>query len=120
MRELVDTMFELGLSISYNRPLSISTSLANTVCRSYEEQNLVCPLQLHMGVYTVAAVDNIDHNPSSSTAQGSFYGTGISLFQNFSVESDNENRLPNYHQSNDTKLIAVPESYTNVRWYIGI
>ncbi|KAL9954025.1 hypothetical protein ACROYT_G041513 [Oculina patagonica] len=32
-------------------------------------------------MFTVGAIDNIDHNPSSTTAQGSFHGTGISLFQ---------------------------------------
>ena len=28
-----------------------------------------------------AAVDNIDHNPSSKAAEESFHGTGILLFQ---------------------------------------
>lgn len=32
-------------------------------------------------VFTTAAVDNIDHNPSSTTAKESFHGTAISLFQ---------------------------------------
>lgn len=32
-------------------------------------------------VFTTAAVDNIDHNPSATTAKDSFHGTGISLLQ---------------------------------------
>ena len=32
-------------------------------------------------MFTTSAVDNIDHNPSSTTATGSFHGTGVSLFQ---------------------------------------
>ena len=32
-------------------------------------------------VFTIASVDNIDHNPSSTTSMVSFHGTGISLFQ---------------------------------------
>ena len=32
-------------------------------------------------VFTIGAVDNIDHNPSSGTSKGSFHGTGISIFQ---------------------------------------
>ena len=31
-------------------------------------------------VSTTAAVDNINHNPSSSTAQGAFHGTCISHY----------------------------------------
>ena len=31
-------------------------------------------------------MDNIDHNPSSTTARDSFHGTGISLFQPISTK----------------------------------
>ena len=37
-------------------------------------------------LFTTAAVDNIHYNPSSTTASGSFHGTGISLFQHPSDE----------------------------------
>jgi hypothetical protein len=36
---------------------------------------------LRSKIFTVAAVDNIDHNPTATTAHGSFHGTGISLMQ---------------------------------------
>ena len=29
----------------------------------------------------MGALDNLDHNPTATTSQGSFHGTGISLFQ---------------------------------------
>jgi hypothetical protein len=32
-------------------------------------------------VFKTSAVDNIDHNPSSTTSKESFHGTGISLLQ---------------------------------------
>jgi len=32
-------------------------------------------------LFTVGAVDNIDHNPSARTTKDSFHGTAISLFQ---------------------------------------
>ena len=32
-------------------------------------------------MFTVGAIDNLDYNPSSTTSQSSFHGTGISLFQ---------------------------------------
>ena len=80
-RELVDLLFELCLSVSYDRVLEISTQLGHKVCQYYEIQRAVCPPQLKCGVFTTAAVDNIDHNLSSTSAQDSFHGTGISLFQ---------------------------------------
>ena len=85
-REVVETMYNLRLSVSYDRILSISTSLGNAVCRRYHQQNVVCPSNLRTGLFTTAAVDNIDHNPSSTTAQDSFHGTGISIFQNIATE----------------------------------
>ncbi|KAK3753825.1 hypothetical protein QZH41_005373 [Actinostola sp. cb2023] len=71
-------MHSLGISVSYDRVLAISTALGNELCRRYEEDNVVCPPNLRLGVFTTSAVDNIDHNPTSTTARDSFHGTGIS------------------------------------------
>ena len=38
------------------------------------------PTQLRHGLFTAGALDNLDHNPSSTTAKDSFHGTGISFF----------------------------------------
>jgi hypothetical protein len=43
-------------------------------------------------VFTTAAVDNIDHNPSSTTSKSSFHGTGISIFQHPADENDGVER----------------------------
>ena len=67
-RDLVDKFHSLGLSISYDRLLQISKNFANNVCELYEEEGVVCPPKLRKQVFTTAAVDNIDHNPSSTTA----------------------------------------------------
>ena len=80
-RALVDTLFNLRLCISYDRVLDISRELGNKICYHYEVEKAVCPPQLKDGLFTNAAVDNIDHNPSSTSAHDSFHGTGISLFQ---------------------------------------
>ena len=80
-RDLVDTLFHLGLSISYDRVLSISTDLGERICRFFQKEGTVCPPELKSGLFTTGAMDNIDHNPSSTSAQDSFHGTGISLFQ---------------------------------------
>jgi len=80
-RDLVEKLRELGLSISYDRVLTISTDLGNSICRQCHQDDVVCPLSLRKGLFTSSAVDNINHNPSSTTAHDSFHGTGVSLFQ---------------------------------------
>jgi len=89
-RTIVDELYNLGLSISYDRVLEISTEMGNKVCARYESEGVVCPPKLKKRVFTTAAVDNIDHNPSSSTAQGAFHGTGISLCKHSSADTRGE------------------------------
>ena len=121
-RQLIDTMFQLGLSISYDRVLGISTQLGNSVCQQYQTENVVCPLKLRKELFTVAAVDNIDHNPSSTTAKDSFHGTGISLFQQPTVETPGIDRgLSILNEDTRGKSIApLPESYTTINPVIDI
>ena len=115
-KELVDALFELGLCISYDRVMSISTSLGNNLCHQFEMEKTVCPPKLKGNLFTTAAIDNIDHNPSSTTAQDSFHGTGISLFQHprrgaSGVERTTMTALDNSHKRSLDKL---PQSYTDV------
>ena len=70
----------LGLTVSYNRVRKLENSLANAVCYRYRKEDLVCPATLRKGMFTIGVFDNIDYNSSSSTATGSFHGTGISVF----------------------------------------
>ena len=78
---LVDKIFSLGLSISYDRVLRLSAQMGNSVCQLYHIEQVVCPPTLRSNVFTTAAVDNIDHNPSATTSKNPFHGTGISLLQ---------------------------------------
>jgi hypothetical protein len=66
---------------TYSRILKLEEELATSVCERFHEDRVVVPPCLHKGIFTVAAIDNIDYNPSSATAKSSFHGTGISLFQ---------------------------------------
>jgi hypothetical protein len=65
--------------------MSISTNLGNGVCCRFEEK-VVCPTNLRKRLFTTTAIDNIDHNPSSTTASDSFHGTGVTLFQHVSTK----------------------------------
>ena len=84
-RNLIDALFNLGMCISYDRLLNLTSDISNTICEQYRVDGIVCPPKLRCGVHTSAAVDNLDYNPTSSTAKDSFYGTGISLIQHLLV-----------------------------------
>ena len=49
--------------------------------REFLKELVVFPPKMRDDIFTIAAVDNIDHNPSSTTSKESLRGTGISLFQ---------------------------------------
>ena len=89
-RELVDKMAHLGLSVSYDCVFQLSTQMGNHVCQQFHREQVVCPPQLRGHVFTTAAVDNIDHNPSSTTARDSFHGTAMSLIQHPIVQEDKQ------------------------------
>ncbi len=80
-RGLIDTLFNLGLCISYDRLLQLSSDIANGICQSFRAEDVVCPSKLRKGLFTGGVVDNVDHNPSSTTSKDSFHGTGVSLVQ---------------------------------------
>ena len=48
-------------------------------------------LLVRSGLFTVAAADNIDYNPSATTVKDSFHGTGISLMQHPSHDFEGNN-----------------------------
>ena len=86
-RELADTLYDLGLSVSYYRVIETSMKLSKNLCSLYHTEKAVCPPKLKCSLFTTAAVDNIDHNPSSTSSHDAFHGTCISLFQH--PDSDN-------------------------------
>ena len=114
-RELVDILHGLGLSISYDRVLSVSNLLGNRVCQQYQQEGVVCPPRLRFGVTTGIEMDNIDIDPRSTTSIGSLHGTGISLSQN--ITQTNSGRLRVLHeqpQVSTDKLSKIPDFYANV------
>jgi hypothetical protein len=115
-RKLVEMLYENGISISYDRVLEISAQLGEAVVNQYVEDGVVCPPTLRKGLFTSSAVDNIDHNPTSSTAQTSFHGTGISIFQHPSSTNGGELREGLKLGDKTVKRVpALPESDTNVK-----
>ena len=81
---LVESLYELGLSVSFDRVLDISIDVDTKICKFYDRLKTVCPPQLKQGAFTTSAVDNINHQASAMTAKNSFNGTSVSIFQHFS------------------------------------
>ena len=115
-RELVEILYELGLSVSYSRVLGISTELGNKICHHYKITNAVCPPELKGGLFTNAAVDNIDHNPSSTSAHDAFHGTALSLFQHPNKDNSGVPQHVATYSDAATKgpIACLPETYTNI------
>jgi len=86
--------------------------MGNSVCARFESDGVVCPPKRLKGVFTTAAVDNIDQNPSSVTAQGAFHGSGSSS----DAPGEEREVLSIENQPLKTKCLArPPDSYTAVR-----
>ena len=65
-------------------------------------------------VFTTATLDNIDHNPSSTTTEDSFHGTGISLFQHSLMKNPDLERDIWKKYLLKRKLLQLPAVYAHV------
>lgn len=83
---LVETMHKRRMCVSYDRLKTFSTDIANSVISHWEQIGVVVPPQAVTGVFTTGGFDNIDHNPSSTTATSALHGTCITIQQHFSSD----------------------------------
>jgi len=112
-KKLIQQLYQMGICVSYDRVLEIEDWIATSVCKQFKEDGVVTPACLRKGVFTVGALDNLDHNSSSSTAVDAFHGTGISLFQ-FPTKADpGEDRPPVTIPPTGTKH-SLPNNYALV------
>ena len=80
-KKLINQFYKMGFSISYDRVIELEEWITASVCEWFEEDGVLVPAGLRKGLFTVGALDSIDHNPSCTSAGGGFHGCGISLFQ---------------------------------------
>ena len=118
-RKPVEMLHTLALGISYGKVLTIEHNFAHTVAQAARDSDdRVCPSNLRRNIFTVAGLDNIDHNLSSRTATSSFHGTGISIFQFPSVENPGEVqkniKINSLRITNAHNELSLPRSYTFV------
>ena len=73
---------------------------------------------MRSNVFTTAAIDNIDNNPSSTTAKESFRGTAISLLQHPSFTGEGVDRsiaiVGGSGEASSKMVGRLPHYYTDV------
>ncbi len=112
-KKLIEQLHALGISISYDRVIQIEKDAAYSLCAQCQANDIVCPSHLRKGLFVVGgAMDNIDHDPSSTVAQSSFHGTGISLAQ--FPTADNLGTAIEPVSTVATEGLTLPHSYTVV------
>ena len=83
-KKIVDHLAAEGLSINYDRVKIIQEKYCYSnyvISTMKKDMSPPPPPSLKPGYFTTAAVANIDHEPSSSTATKSFHGSSITIFQ---------------------------------------
>ena len=88
----IEQLNTMGLSISYDRIRQLENQLAVSACERFKDDDVVIPACLRKGLFTVGALDNLNHNPTSTTSSDLFHGTGISLFQILKQSQTGERR----------------------------
>ena len=111
-KTMIEQFEKLGVSISYKRVLEIEKYISQKQMAQFDSDGLVCPLQLRHDLITVGAIDNIDHNPSSTTASGSLHGTAMTIMQHPTQHNKGQDR----HEIilDTSRLYDLPDSYTIV------
>ena len=71
------TWYSEGLCVTYDRLLDIRDAIGEEICKEYDNNDLVCPPLLEEGAFVTAAIDNLDHNPSSVDADTSVHVTTL-------------------------------------------
>ena len=94
--------------------LEISTELGNKLCSLYHREKALCPPKLKCSLFTTAAVDNINHNPSSTSSHDSFYGTCISLFQRPDSDNSGVPQVVTATSDSATRYAHLPDNYTSI------
>ena len=107
-RHFIEILHDRGISVSYDRVLEISAQLEEAVVTKYVQDGVVCLPRLRKKLFTTSAFDNIDHNPTATTASTSFHGTSISIIQHPSADNRGEIYEP-FKIREGTKMITVPE-----------
>ena len=112
--DLVDALFQLGLSISYDRVQEIRKKFGDQICEEFLKGGVVWGYSLPKSTPKAYGFDNANKISSSNTASGSanFNGTVISVFS--FGETEETTTMFNTSEGDPKKKLKLPEYYTNI------
>ena len=113
-REWIDTLFEEGICVSYERVKQVGIDLANAEISRYHQEDIICPSNMRRGLFTTFGLDNIDKNLSSITSQECLHGTALSSTQHVSTVNEGEIvTIRGPIESTRSHMKKLPASYTD-------
>ena len=112
--DLVDALFNLGVSISYNRVQEIRKRLGDQICEEFHDKSVVWGYYLLKGTPKAYGFDNANKTSASATASGSanFNATVISVFS-FGETTENVKSF-NIHKGNPNRKLYLPRYYSEI------
>ena len=112
-KTLIQRFFSLGLSISYDRCLSICNNISLNMLKKYDLEGLFVASHLTIETFTVIAKDNIDHNAISTKVKKHFHRISMTIMQFPSKENQGVKQNVIYDLSllDNSKKLALPEDY---------
>lgn len=114
-KHLIQQIHPLWMCISYHyRVMQLEEWIATAICEHFKDDGVVSLACQHKGLFTVGALDTLDHNPTSTTSQSSFHGTGIRNLQFPTENKDGESRSPVVIASSLSRKHILPERYSTV------
>ena len=117
--KLIDDIYHVGLSVSYDRVLELTKTFYEEWRQSYIIHNCFSPRILRKSIFSVWLKDNIDVNPKANFNKSSYHGTSSSIIQ-FRATNDEGQEFPPIPSTGNTsqdskKLIRLPAEHTSVK-----
>ena len=112
--DLIEKLSDLGPCISKYSLSNISVSLGNTLVLTNEEVGVMVSMNLKLGLFTTASLDNINVQIKSSLSTTCLHGTAASLNQYPSHQNQGKRREQVEIQIGKVLLHTLPDWYSDV------
>ena len=84
------------------------------MCHQHATEVVLSPKSLGDGLFTFAAFDNINNNPSSKTPNSAFHGTSIPIFQYAKEDYPEEHFILDINSDFEHEKATLPLFFTNI------
>ena len=119
---IITNHFHMGLSVTYLRILKITKQTADAMLEQFKDLKCFLPRATQKGLFTKIVKDNIEINLRLSTSTMDYHGTGFSLIQMHSEESEVTVYDFLYTMDNaidSLKIDYFPEKYSQISTFLS-